>query len=44
MHLFADIGDVGKDRFLVAFAEELGWGDGVALLRGAGEEGGIGGM
>ena len=38
VHTFADIGDVGEDRLLVSFAEDLRGRDGVPLA-GGGEEG-----
>ena len=43
VHTFADIGDVGEDRLLVAFTKNLRGCDGVPLA-GGGEEGGVRGM
>ena len=43
VHTFADIGDVGEDRLLVAFTENLRGCDGVPLA-GGGEEGRVRGM
>ena len=43
VHSFTDIGDVGKDRFLVSFSHDLRGSDGVAFGAG-GEESGIRGM
>ena len=38
VHTFADIGDVGEDRLLVSFTEDLRGRDGVSLAGGR-EEG-----
>ena len=38
MHLFADIGDVGKNGFLVSFSEELWWSNGVSFFGSAGKK------
>jgi len=38
MHLFADIGDVGENGFLVSFSEELWWSNGVSLFGSAGKK------
>ena len=43
VHTFADIGDVGEDRLLVAFAQDLRGRDGVPLA-GRGEKGRVGCM
>lgn len=44
MHLFADVGDVGEDRLLIALAEELRRRDRVALLACGREQRGVRGV
>lgn len=38
MHLFANIGDVGENGFLVSFSEELWWSNGVSFFGSAGKK------